>query len=91
MYPAQEAAQEDPPQSRTSKRKGAKGPFSSFSRSLSSFQYQADDEMKAIQRELGEAHLHVEPVHEMFSSSSTSKWKVSNFLSTGDSDDEWIP
>ena len=55
---------------------------------MSCFQYQEDDEMKASQREVEEAHLHVEAAYETFSSSSKSHWEVSDFLSSADAGDE---
>ena len=70
------------------KRKRAKDPFSSFNRSLSSFQYQEDDEMKASQTAVEEAYLHVEEAYETFFSSSKSHWEVSDFLSSADAGDE---
>lgn len=89
-HSAHGAAQKDHQTSKKRKRRRAKSPSSSSAGSSSNFQYQADDEQES-HMEVDNAHLHMEAENAIFSSSSESDWEVSDFLSSEDSGDEWIP
>ena len=90
MYIAQGAAQKDRQTCKKSKRRRAKSPPSSYDQCLNNLQYQADDE-QASYLAVDNALMHVEAEHAMFSSNSESDWEVSDFLSSDDSGDDWIP
>ena len=90
MYLARGASQKDRQTCSKRKRRRAKSPSSSNDQCSSNLQYQADDE-QASHLAVDNAQVHVEAEESIFSSSCESDWEVSDFLSSEDSGDNWIP
>ena len=74
---------------RNGKRRRAESPPKPCEGPSSSASYQAEDEQQDYHKEVGDTESEADS--QAFSCSAESDWEVSDFLSSEDSGDEWIP